>query len=214
MAGQHLSKVRGYEAKHFSFNVDGGRCETCKGDGEITVEMQFLADVKLLCEECKGKRFKKDVLDIQYKGKSISDVLTMSIEEAIDFFKDNKEIYNKLKPLYDVGLGYVQLGQSSSTLSGGEAQRVKLASFLNRESNKEHILFVFDEPTTGLHFHDVEKLLSAINALIEKGHSVIIIEHNLDVIKNADYLIDLGPGGGKHGGKLVYQGSLRKALSR
>lgn len=203
---QQLSKIRGYEAKHFSFNVDGGRCETCKGEGEIVVEMQFLADVKLLCDECHGKRFKKEVLDVKYNGKSIYDVLNLTIEEAIDFFKDEQDIYQKIKPLYDVGLGYIKLGQSSSTLSGGEAQRVKLASFLNAGDNLGHVLFIFDEPTTGLHFHDVSKLLYAMNALIEKGHSVVVIEHNIDVIKNADWLIDLGPGGGKHGGQLMYEG--------
>lgn len=204
---QQLSKIRGYDPKHFSFNVDGGRCETCKGEGEIVVEMQFLADVKLLCDECKGKRFKKEVLDVKYRGKSIYDILDMTIEEAIDFFEEEKDIYQKIKPLYDVGLGYIRLGQSSSTLSGGEAQRVKLASFLNASDSTGHVLFIFDEPTTGLHFHDVSKLLYAMNALIEKGHSVVVIEHNMDVIKNADWLIDLGPGGGKHGGELMYQGA-------
>ncbi|MDX1684084.1 MAG: excinuclease ABC subunit UvrA [Saprospiraceae bacterium] len=204
---QQLSKIRGYDPKHFSFNVDGGRCETCKGEGEIVVEMQFLADVKLLCDECKGKRFKKEVLDVKYNGKNIFDVLDMTIEEAIEFFEGEKDIYNKIKPLHDVGLGYIKLGQSSSTLSGGEAQRVKLASFLNAGQSIGHVLFIFDEPTTGLHFHDVNKLLYAMNALIENGHSVIVIEHNLDVIKNADWLIDLGPGGGKHGGRLLYEGA-------
>ena len=203
---QQTSKVRGYDAKHFSFNVDGGRCETCKGDGEIVVEMQFLADVKLLCDECKGKRFKKEILDVTYKMKNISDVLNLTIEEAIDFFANEKDIYHRIKPLNDVGLGYVKLGQSSSTLSGGEAQRVKLASYLNTNQNHGRILFIFDEPTTGLHFHDVSKLLYAMNALIENGHTVLVIEHNLDVIKNADWLIDLGPGGGKHGGQLLFQG--------
>lgn len=204
---QQLSRIRGYDPRHFSFNVDGGRCETCKGEGEIVVEMQFLADVKLLCDECHGKRFKKEVLDVKYKGKSIFDILDMTIDEAIEFFEDEKDIYERIKPLYDVGLGYIKLGQSSSTLSGGEAQRVKLASFLNAGQSIGHVLFIFDEPTTGLHFHDVSKLLYAMNALIENGHSVVVIEHDMDIIKNADWLIDLGPGGGKHGGQLIYQGA-------
>jgi excinuclease ABC subunit A len=204
---QQLSKIRGYDPKHFSFNVDGGRCETCKGEGEIVVEMQFLADVKLLCDDCKGKRFKKEVLDVRYNGKSIFDILDMTIEAAIEFFKDERDIYQRIKPLYDVGLGYVKLGQSSSTLSGGEAQRVKLASFLNPGVKTGNVFFIFDEPTTGLHFHDVHKLLYAMNALIENGHTVLVIEHNMDVVKNADWLIDLGPGGGRHGGHLLYQGA-------
>ncbi|MEM6723778.1 MAG: excinuclease ABC subunit UvrA [Bacteroidota bacterium] len=206
-ADQQLSKIRGFKPKHFSFNVEGGRCETCKGEGEIVVEMQFLADVRLVCDECEGKRFKDEVLDVHYKGKSIFEVLDLSIEEALDFFSEEKDILKKLKPLHDVGLGYVKLGQSSSTLSGGEAQRVKLASFLGRENPNEHALFIFDEPTTGLHFHDIRKLLDAFNALVEKGHTVIVIEHNLEVIKNADWVIDLGPGGGDQGGKLVFQGT-------
>ncbi|MCE7922347.1 MAG: excinuclease ABC subunit A [Haliscomenobacteraceae bacterium CHB4] len=205
-AGQQLSKIRGFMPKHFSFNVEGGRCEACKGEGEQVVEMQFLADVHLECEECKGRRFKSEVLDVQYKGKNIFDVLQMSIEEALEFFKGNKDIIERIQPLYDVGLGYVQLGQSSSTLSGGEAQRVKLASFLIRENTGGHIFFIFDEPTTGLHFHDIQKLLKAINALVEKGHSVLVVEHNMEVIKSADWLIDLGPEGGKEGGNLVYEG--------
>ncbi len=205
-AGQQLSKIRGFQPKHFSFNVEGGRCEACKGEGEQVVEMQFLADVHLECEECKGRRFRQEVLDVQYKGKSIFDVLNMSIEEALDFFKGNKEIIERIQPLNDVGLGYVHLGQSSSTLSGGEAQRVKLASFLIRENGQGHIFFIFDEPTTGLHFHDIQKLLHAIQALVEKGHSVLVVEHNMEVIKSADWLIDLGPEGGKDGGHLVYEG--------
>jgi excinuclease ABC subunit A len=205
-SSQQLSKIRGFQPKHFSFNVEGGRCETCKGEGEQVVEMQFLADVHLECEECKGKRFKQEVLDVQYQGKSIFDVLQMSIEEALAFFKGNKEIVDRIKPLFEVGLGYVQLGQSSSTLSGGEAQRVKLASFLIRENSGGHIFFIFDEPTTGLHFHDIRKLLTAINALVEKGHSVLVVEHNMEVIKSADWLIDLGPEGGREGGHLVYEG--------
>ncbi len=203
---QQLSKIRGYQPKHFSFNVEGGRCDTCKGDGEVVIEMQFLADVRLTCEECKGKRFKSDILDIQYKEKNIHEILQMSIDEAIDFFENQKDIMAKLQPLQDVGLGYIQLGQSTGTLSGGEAQRVKLASFLAKENSKEHILFIFDEPTTGLHFHDILKLLSALNALVEKGHTVIVVEHNMEVIKSADWLIDLGAEGGKEGGHLLFEG--------
>ncbi len=206
-ANQQLSKIRGFQPKHFSFNVEGGRCETCKGEGEQVVEMQFLADVHLECEECKGRRFKQEVLDVQFQGKSIFDVLQMSIEEALEFFKNNKDIMERIRPLYDVGLGYVQLGQSSSTLSGGEAQRVKLASFLIRENGGGHIFFIFDEPTTGLHFHDIQKLLTAINALVEKGHTVLVVEHNMEVIKSADWVVDLGPEGGKDGGHLVYEGT-------
>jgi excinuclease ABC subunit A len=187
--------------------VEGGRCETCKGEGEQIVEMQFLADVHLECEECKGRRFRQEVLDVQYKGKSIFDVLNLSVEEALDFFKGQKDIAERLQPLFDVGLGYVQLGQSSSTLSGGEAQRVKLASFLIRENSGGHIFFIFDEPTTGLHFHDIQKLLKAINALVEKGHSVLVVEHNMEVIKSADWVIDLGPEGGIAGGNLVFEGT-------
>jgi excinuclease ABC subunit A len=205
-ASQQLSKIRGFQPKHFSFNVEGGRCETCKGEGEQIVEMQFLADVHLECEECKGRRFRQEVLDVQYKGKSIYDVLNLSVEEALEFFKGQKDIIERIQPLYDVGLGYVHLGQSSSTLSGGEAQRVKLASFLIRENSGGHIFFIFDEPTTGLHFHDIQKLLKAIHALVEKGHSVLVVEHNMEVIKNADWIIDLGPEGGKEGGHLVYEG--------
>ena len=206
-ASQQLSKIRGFQPKHFSFNVEGGRCETCKGEGEQVVEMQFLADVHLECEECKGRRFKQEVLDVQFKGKNIFDVLNMSIEEALDFFKGNKDIIDRIQPLYDVGLGYVQLGQSSSTLSGGEAQRVKLASFLIRDNAGGHIFFIFDEPTTGLHFHDIQKLLNAVNALVEKGHSILVVEHNMEVIKSADWVVDLGPEGGREGGNLVYEGS-------
>lgn len=203
---QSLSKLRGYQPKHFSFNVEGGRCEHCKGEGEIIVEMQFLADVALLCEECNGKRFTNEILEVKYKDKNIYDVLQMSVEEALHFFGDKKDIVKKLKPLNDVGLNYLKLGQSSSTLSGGEAQRLKLAYYLGLESSSEHIFFIFDEPTTGLHFDDIRKLLFALHALVEKGHTVLVIEHNMDVLKTADWLIDLGPGGGKHGGKLLYQG--------
>ncbi len=203
---QQLSKIRGFKPKHFSFNVEGGRCEACKGEGEQVVEMQFLADVHLECEECKGRRFQQDVLDVEYKGKNIFDVLELSITEALEFFKGQKEIIDRIEPLHNVGLGYVKLGQSSSTLSGGEAQRVKLASFLIRDSSAGPIFFIFDEPTTGLHFHDILKLLTAINALVEKGHTVLVVEHNVEVIKSADWVIDLGPEGGKAGGNLVFEG--------
>lgn len=206
---QKLSKIRGYLPKHFSFNVDGGRCETCKGDGEVTIEMQFMADVHLECETCGGKRFKKEILEVQFEGKNIDNILTMTIDDAVAFFDEHKQtkIIQKLKPLQDVGLGYVQLGQSSSTLSGGEAQRIKLASFLVKGTTKDKALFVFDEPTTGLHFHDIKKLLASFEALIEKGHSIIVIEHNLDLIKCADYIIDIGPEGGENGGQLMAFGT-------
>lgn len=205
-ASQPLSKMRGFQPKHFSFNVDGGRCDGCKGEGEQIVEMQFLADVHLTCEVCGGKRFKEEVLEVLYKGKSIYDVLELSVDEALEFFKDEKDVVKKIKPLSDVGLGYVKLGQSSDTLSGGEAQRVKLASFLGKGKAQGNILFIFDEPTTGLHFHDIKKLLTSFNALIDQGHSIIVIEHNTDVIKSADWLIDLGPEAGDEGGNLVYAG--------
>lgn len=207
-----LSKIRGYKPKNFSFNVDGGRCETCKGEGNITIEMQFLADVKLKCEECKGKRFKKEILEVKYKDKNISDVLNFTVDEAMDFFIEFPDVYNKIKPLQDVGLGYVKLGQSSSTLSGGEAQRVKLASYLGKETATKKILFIFDEPSTGLHFEDIKKLLLAFNALIENGHSVFIIEHNMDILKCADYIIDLGSEGGEKGGNLIFQGKPEEML--
>jgi len=203
---QPLSKMRGFQPKHFSFNVDGGRCDTCKGEGEQVVEMQFLADVHLTCEVCDGKRFKEEVLEVTYKNKSIFDLLQMSVDESLEFFKEEKEIFNKIKPLNDVGLGYIKLGQSSDTLSGGEAQRVKLASFLGKGKGLGHILFIFDEPTTGLHFHDIKKLLTSFNALIGQGHSILVIEHNTDVIKSADWVIDLGPEAGDGGGSLVYAG--------
>jgi excinuclease ABC subunit A len=208
-AKEKLSKIRGYQAKHFSFNVDGGRCETCKGEGSINVEMVFMADVQLPCETCNGKRFKKEVLEVAFEGKNIHDILTMTVDDSISFFTANKQnkIIQKLQPLQDVGLGYVQLGQSSSTLSGGEAQRIKLASFLVKGATKDKALFVFDEPTTGLHFHDIKKLLASFDALIEKGHSIIVIEHNLDLIKCADWIIDLGPEGGENGGKLLAIGT-------
>ena len=206
---QKLSNIRGFKPKHFSFNVEGGRCEVCKGEGEVTIEMQFMADVHLECEACNGKRFQKDVLEIQFEGKNIDDVLNMTIDDATNFFAENKldKIVRKLKPLQDVGLGYVQLGQSSSTLSGGEAQRIKLASFLVKGATKEKALFIFDEPTTGLHFHDIKKLLKSFNALIEKGHSVVVIEHNMDLVKCADHIIDIGPGGGVNGGNIVANGT-------
>ncbi len=208
-AKEKLSKIRGYQPKHFSFNVDGGRCETCKGDGTINVEMVFMADVELPCETCGGKRFKKEILEVNFNGKNIDDILCMTIDDAVAFFKEYNQtkIIQKLQPLQDVGLGYVQLGQSSSTLSGGEAQRIKLASFLVKGASKEKALFVFDEPTTGLHFHDIKKLLASFDALIEKGHSIVVIEHNLDLIKCADWLIDLGPEGGENGGQLLAVGT-------
>jgi excinuclease ABC subunit A len=206
---QKLAKIRNYKPKHFSFNVEGGRCEVCKGDGIVTIEMQFMADVHLECDVCNGKRFKKEVLEITFDGKSIDDILNLTIDDAVEFFSENliTKIAKKLKPLQDVGLGYVQLGQSSSTLSGGEAQRIKLASFLVKGITKDKALFIFDEPTTGLHFHDIKKLLASFNALIDKGHSIIVIEHNIELIKCADYIIDLGLDGGKKGGNLIFQGT-------
>lgn len=207
-ADQPLAATRGYKPSHFSFNVEGGRCETCQGEGEIKVEMQFMADIFLRCESCHGKRFKQEVLEIEYNGKNIADVLDLTVEEALVFFKDKKNVYDKIVPLNEVGLGYIKLGQSSNSLSGGEAQRVKLASFLGKNSSEGNILFIFDEPTTGLHFHDISKLLKAINALVDVGHSVIVIEHNLEVIKCADWIIDLGPEGGeKKGGNLLFAGT-------
>lgn len=208
-SNQKLSALRNYQAKHFSFNVDGGRCETCKGEGEVTIEMQFMADVHLECETCKGKRFKKEVLEVTFADKNIDDILNLTIDDAITFFETNNQpkIRAKLQPLQDVGLGYVTLGQSSSTLSGGEAQRIKLASFIGKGVHKDKALFIFDEPTTGLHFHDIQKLLKSFNALIEIGHSIIVVEHNIDLIKCADYIIDLGPNGGETGGYLVASGT-------
>lgn len=207
-ADQLLAKQRGYKPSNFSFNVEGGRCETCEGEGEIKVEMQFMADIFLECESCHGKRFKQETLEVEYNGKNIADVLDMTIEDALEFFKDKKPVYDKILPLNDVGLGYVKLGQSSNSLSGGEAQRVKLASFLGKNSTEGNILFIFDEPTTGLHFHDISKLLKAMNALVDQGHSVIVIEHNLEIIKCADWIIDLGPEGGeKKGGNLLFEGT-------
>ena len=214
-ASQSLSKNRGYQAKHFSFNVDGGRCEHCKGDGNTTIEMQFMADVVLECEHCKGKRFKKEILEVKYGGQSLDALLEMSVDEAIDFFKkeNHNKMVQKLKPLQAVGLGYVALGQPSTTLSGGEAQRIKLASFIGRGTTRDKIVFIFDEPTTGLHFHDINKLLLSFNALIDQGHTVIVVEHNLELIKCADHIIDLGPEGGKKGGQLVAMGTPEKVAA-
>jgi excinuclease ABC subunit A len=203
---QPMSKMRGFQPKHFSFNVDGGRCDACKGEGEQIVEMQFLADVHLTCDVCGGKRFKEEVLEVKYNEKSIYDVLEMSVDDAIWFFGDEPSVADKIRPLSDVGLGYVKLGQSSDTLSGGEAQRVKLASFLGKGRTQGSILFIFDEPTTGLHFNDIKKLLASFNALIGQGHSILVIEHNTDVIKSADWVIDLGPEAGDAGGNLVFAG--------
>jgi len=201
------AKANGLKPSAFSFNVEGGRCEICQGEGVVKIEMQFMADIVLPCEACDGKRFKQHVLDVQYQGKSVSDILDLSVDEAIEFFADQPKILNKLKPLQEVGLGYVKLGQSSSTLSGGEAQRIKLASFLIKGNNQKKTLFIFDEPTTGLHFHDISKLLKAFSALIELGNSVLVIEHNLDMIKSADWVIDIGPEGGEKGGNLVFAGT-------
>jgi excinuclease ABC subunit A len=200
-----------YKATHFSFNIDGGRCEECQGEGIIRVEMQFMADVELTCEACHGKRFKREILEVKYHGKNIYDMLEMTIDDAIEFFnshpgKNEKRIVEKLKPLSDVGLGYVKMGQSSSTLSGGESQRVKLAYFLAQERDNGQMLFIFDEPTTGLHFHDINKLLKSVNALVEHGHTVIMIEHNVEVIKCCDWIIDMGPEGGDEGGSIVFEG--------
>ncbi len=208
-ASEKLSKIRNYQPKHFSFNVEGGRCETCKGEGEVTIEMQFMADVHLECETCKGKRFKKEILEVKFHNKSINDILNSTIDDAIAFFFEHNEtkIIKKLQPLQDVGLGYVTLGQSSSTLSGGEAQRIKLASFLVKGTRQSKSLFIFDEPTTGLHFHDIKKLLNSFQALIKNGHSIVVIEHNIELIKCADYIIDLGKEGGKLGGELIFQGT-------
>ncbi|MCB8994883.1 MAG: excinuclease ABC subunit UvrA [Bacteroidales bacterium] len=211
-ADQTASTIGGFKPSHFSFNIDGGRCEECLGDGFIRVEMQFMADVNLICESCHGKRFKDEILEVKYSGKNIYEILEMTVDESIEFFgrKDSgteKRIVSKLKPLQDVGLGYIKLGQSSSTLSGGESQRVKLAYFLSKEGAAENIFFIFDEPTTGLHFHDIRKLLDAFNALIKRGHSILVIEHNLEVVKSADWVIDLGPEGGDNGGEVVFEGT-------
>jgi excinuclease ABC subunit A len=210
-----LAKTRGYKPAHFSFNVEGGRCETCQGEGEITIEMQFMADIKLTCESCNGQRFKQEVLDIKFQDKNIADILDLTVEESIPFFQEKSpKIAEKIDPLFQVGLGYIKLGQSSSSLSGGEAQRVKLASFLGKgNSNKGKTLFIFDEPTTGLHFHDIKKLLKAMNDLVEQGDTVIIIEHNMEVVKCADHIIDLGPEGGELGGYISYEGTPEYMIS-
>ncbi|MGB3616906.1 MAG: excinuclease ABC subunit UvrA [Catalinimonas sp.] len=209
-ADQPLAKQRGYKPAFYSFNVDGGRCEVCQGEGQVKIEMQFMADIYLTCEGCEGRRFKQEVLEVRYRDKNIADVLDLTVNEAVDFFADEPRVLERLKPLQDVGLGYIGLGQSSNTLSGGEAQRVKLASFLGKGaglSATDRLLFIFDEPTTGLHFHDIHQLLGAINALVEQGHSVVIIEHNVDVIKTADWIIDLGPEGGEGGGQITFEGT-------
>ncbi len=213
-ADQKLAKLRGYKPGYFSFNIPGGRCEECEGEGVVKIEMQFMADIYLTCDECKGTRFKNEVLEIKYRDKSINDILEMTIDDAIDFLKSEKKpnttekkVLQKLQPLSDVGMGYVQMGQSANTLSGGEAQRIKLASFLSKGDKEKPVLFIFDEPTTGLHFHDIKKLLTSFNALVEKGHSVIVIEHNPEIIKSADWVLDLGPDGGKNGGELVFEGT-------
>ena len=207
-ADQPLSKQMGFSSQYFSFNADGGRCDECKGAGVITVEMQFMADLVLQCEACHGKRFKHDILDVKFQGKNVDDILNMTISEAIQFFTEHKQktIVSRLQPLEDVGLGYIKMGQSSSTLSGGENQRVKLAYFIGQEK-QEPTLFIFDEPTTGLHFHDIQRLLDAFNALIARGHSILIIEHNMEIIKCADHVIDMGPDGGDRGGQLVACGT-------
>ncbi|MCU0456530.1 MAG: ATP-binding cassette domain-containing protein, partial [Bacteroidales bacterium] len=210
-AEQQAAVQNNFKASHFSFNIEGGRCEECQGEGIIRVEMQFMADVELTCEACKGMRFKKDILEVRYHGKNIYDMLEMTIDDAIAFFgqhpgKTEKRVIEKLKPLSDVGLGYIKMGQSSSTLSGGESQRVKLAYFLSQEKSSGHILFIFDEPTTGLHFHDINKLLKSLNALVDHGHSVILIEHNQEIIKSCDWVIDLGPEGGENGGYVIFAG--------
>jgi excinuclease ABC subunit A len=209
---QPIAKARCYKPGFFSFNVEGGRCEMCEGEGTITVGMQFMADVHLNCDTCKGKRYKSETLEVEYRGKTIYDLLETSLEDALQFFKDGKDkldqkIVDKIQPLVDVGLGYLKVGQSSSTMSGGEAQRIKLASFLSKGINAPSTLFIFDEPTTGLHFYDIEKLLIAFNALIEQGHSVVVIEHNTEVIKCADYIIDIGPVGGENGGTIQFEGN-------
>lgn len=210
-ADQQLSKQMGYTPSTFSFNSEGGRCEECKGEGTITIPMQFMADIQVECEVCHGKRFKQEVLDVTYRGKNIYDFLEMTINQAIEFLSENpgtqeKKIIRRLMPLKEVGLGYIKLGQSSSTLSGGENQRVKLAYFISQE-NMAHTMFIFDEPTTGLHFHDISTLLKSLNSLVDKGHTVIIIEHNMDMIKSADWIIDIGPEGGENGGQIVAEGT-------
>jgi excinuclease ABC subunit A len=209
-----VSKVRGYRPSHFSFNVDGGRCEVCLGEGQVHIEMQFMADISLTCDACKGKRFKEEILDARFQGRDVAEVLDMTVDDALGFFNAHqatsnacKRIVARLQPLQDTGLGYVKLGQSSSTLSGGEAQRIKLASFLTKGQEAQPTLFIFDEPTTGLHFHDIDRLLRAFQMLIDNGHSLVVIEHNLEVIKCADHVIDLGPEGGEAGGELLFAGT-------
>lgn len=215
MAAQPLAKQMEFTPAYFSFNADGGRCEECKGEGTVKVEMQFMADLVLECESCHGKRFKSDILEVKYEGKNIYDILEMTVNQAMEFFSEHNQtkIVNRLRPLQEVGLGYIKLGQSSSTLSGGENQRVKLAYYLGQERSVP-TLFIFDEPTTGLHFHDINRLLKAFNALIERGHTIVIIEHNLDVIKCADYMIDLGPEGGREGGQLVACGTPEEVMAQ
>ncbi len=205
-ADQPLAQQRGYKPGHFSFNTEGGRCEACQGEGEIKIEMQFMADIVLTCESCQGHRFKEEIREVQYKGQDIAAVLAMTVKDAIDFFQEEPSICHKLKPLEAVGLGYITLGQSSNSLSGGEAQRVKLAAYLSK-GGQQHTLFIFDEPTTGLHMHDISQLLQAIHALVDAGNTVLMIEHNMDVIKCADWVIDLGPEGGEKGGQLVFSGT-------
>ena len=218
-ADQPYAQRTNIQPSHFSFNMVGGRCEQCQGEGTIKIGMQFMADVTLTCDACNGRRFKQEILDIKYREKDICDILDMSINEAIDFFNEESDtnstcrrIVERLKPLQDVGLGYVKLGQSSSTLSGGESQRVKLATFLTKDNGRGNIVFIFDEPTTGLHFHDIKRLLAAFNALIANGHTVVIVEHNMDVIKCADHIIDLGPEAGSAGGEIVFEGTPRELL--
>ena len=212
-ADQPYAQRSGFNPSHFSFNIAGGRCEECQGEGFIKVGMQFMADVELVCEACGGKRFKDEILEVRYREKSIYNILEMTVDDAIAFFGDDKKnatckrIIERLRPLQEVGLGYIRLGQSSSTLSGGESQRVKLASFLSKESTEGNVMFIFDEPTTGLHFHDINKLLDAFNALIARGHTIVIVEHNMDVIKCADWVIDLGPEAGDRGGSIVFEGT-------
>ena len=213
-AKQPLAKTRGYKSGFFSFNVEGGRCENCQGEGFVTVSMQFMSDVHLLCDECHGSRYKEEALEVQYKGKTISDVLEMTVDQAVEFFDDDetRAIHTRLMPLKDVGLGYLKLGQSSSSLSGGECQRIKLASYLVKGEGEKPMLFIFDEPSTGLHFHDIQKLLMAFNRLIERGHSIVVIEHHHDIIKVADWVIDMGPEGGDEGGRVVFAGTPENLL--
>ena len=223
LSDQQYAKINGFTPSHFSFNIDGGRCPECQGEGFVKIGMQFMADVTMVCEACSGKRFKPEILEVRYKDKNIDDILNLSVEEAIAFFGSQddptaKRIAERLQPLVDVGLSYIKLGQSSSTLSGGESQRVKLAYFLSMNDNgpkskKQRILFIFDEPTTGLHFYDVEKLLKSFDALLSKGHSIVVVEHNLDVIRAADWVIDLGPEAGDKGGNLVFAGTPEKLVA-